>query len=293
MHLEDLGGEGISGYHWDSRYMLGDYMISMNYIDFVISDITLALFEDSGFYKVNYYTGGLFKFGKNKGCEFLKNKCYNRSFLSENGFCMTSGEPVCSHSRTVKGKCTIYNDTNITEIDKEFQYLKDSIDYCPVPDNDINLDNESYFSQNCRYGNTSDNKNILGEIYGDNSFCFVSNLLHKDSMDNPKSEAVCYKIECNKTSNHFKVYIGDDIVDCYDSKNMTLNNYKGYFACPNYGELCHFYNNDSLICNEMFDCIDKEIEADNSTYDYYKYKDNLSQYIQFDFIILFIFFLLI
>ena len=36
--LEDLGGEEIAGYHWDPRYMLGDYMISINYIDFVISD---------------------------------------------------------------------------------------------------------------------------------------------------------------------------------------------------------------------------------------------------------------
>ena len=303
MHLEDLGGKGVSGYHWDPRYMLGDYMISMNYnyIDFVISDITLALFEDSGFYKVNYYTGGLFKFGKNKRCEFLKNECYNVSFLFEDEFCMTLGEPVCSQSRAVKGKCAIYNYTNFKIIDKKFQYFEDPnlgglerIDYCQVPDIYIHLDNESYFSQNCKFGNTSDHGNILGEIYSDNSFCFISNLLHKNSKENPKSEAVCYKIECNKTSNHFKVYIGDEIVDCYDSKNMTLiNNYKGYFICPNYEELCHFNNNDSLICNEIFDCIDKEIEADNNTYDFYKDKDNFSQYIQFNFIILFIFFLLI
>ena len=40
--------------------MLGDYMISSDYIEIIISDITLAYFEDTGFYKVNYYTGGLF-----------------------------------------------------------------------------------------------------------------------------------------------------------------------------------------------------------------------------------------
>ena len=33
-----------------------------------ISEITLALLEDSGWYKANYYTGGLMRFGKNKGC---------------------------------------------------------------------------------------------------------------------------------------------------------------------------------------------------------------------------------
>ena len=64
--LENQGGSGTMGSHWESRYMLGDYMVSTDFPDSAISDITLALFEDSGFYKVNYYSGGLFKFGKNK-----------------------------------------------------------------------------------------------------------------------------------------------------------------------------------------------------------------------------------
>ncbi len=43
----------------------------------VISEFTLALLEDLGFYKANYYTGGLMQFGKNKGCDFLNLKCVN------------------------------------------------------------------------------------------------------------------------------------------------------------------------------------------------------------------------
>ena len=35
-------------------------MISLIYFDTVINDITLALFEDSGFNKINYYTGVAF-----------------------------------------------------------------------------------------------------------------------------------------------------------------------------------------------------------------------------------------
>ena len=52
--LENQGGSGSAGSHWEARYLLGDYMISSDYFDNVISDITLALFEDSGIYKVNY-----------------------------------------------------------------------------------------------------------------------------------------------------------------------------------------------------------------------------------------------
>ena len=74
VQLEDQGDTGSVEAHWEARYMLSDYIIYTDYLDLVISDITLALFEDSGFYKVNYYSGGLFKFGKNKGCSFFHNK---------------------------------------------------------------------------------------------------------------------------------------------------------------------------------------------------------------------------
>ena len=44
VELENQGGEGSVGSHWESRIMLGDYMISEDYSEQVISDITLAVF---------------------------------------------------------------------------------------------------------------------------------------------------------------------------------------------------------------------------------------------------------
>lgn len=79
VEIENQGGPGSKGGHWESRIMLGDYMISASYQDIAISRITLALFEDSGWYKTNNYTGGLFKFGLNAGCEFLDTKCISNS----------------------------------------------------------------------------------------------------------------------------------------------------------------------------------------------------------------------
>ena len=66
---------GTAFAHWESRILLGDYMIGLSFDDIAISEITLALFEDSGWYKTNKYTGGLFKFGKNEGCFMLEQKC--------------------------------------------------------------------------------------------------------------------------------------------------------------------------------------------------------------------------
>ena len=55
---------------------MGDYMIpSLYYIEQAISEITLASLEDLEYYEVNYYTGGLMRFGKNKGCTFFSEDC--------------------------------------------------------------------------------------------------------------------------------------------------------------------------------------------------------------------------
>ena len=103
--LENQGGEGSVGSHWESRYMLGDYMISTDYIDTTLSDISLALFEDTGYYQVNYYSGGLFKFGKNKGCDFINKKCINNGNPLSEEFCTSSKKKMCSATRTMKSFC--------------------------------------------------------------------------------------------------------------------------------------------------------------------------------------------
>ena len=107
--LENQGSEGSAGSHWESRYMLGDYMISTDYMDTTLSDITLALFEDSGFYKVEYYSGGLFKFGKNMGCSFFDKKCIeNANTDFKKDFCTNVNGDFCSRTRTIKGQCLVY-----------------------------------------------------------------------------------------------------------------------------------------------------------------------------------------
>ena len=65
--LEEYGGKGTVGSHWEAKILLGDYMNGYTYTnEQVISEFTLALLEDTGFYKANYYTGGLMRYGKHK-----------------------------------------------------------------------------------------------------------------------------------------------------------------------------------------------------------------------------------
>ena len=47
-------------------------MTAFSYVqEQVISEFTLSLLKDIGFYEVNNYTGGLMRFGKNAGCYFF------------------------------------------------------------------------------------------------------------------------------------------------------------------------------------------------------------------------------
>ena len=53
--MEEFGGEGTVGSHWEAKILLGDYMNGYTYtFEQVISEFTLALLEDYGFYKANY-----------------------------------------------------------------------------------------------------------------------------------------------------------------------------------------------------------------------------------------------
>ena len=90
IELENQGGSGSIGSHWEARIMLGDYMISTDYDEIVISEISLVLLEDTGWYNVNYYTGGLFRYGKGLGCDFLNKKCISNNKTNfKREFCLT------------------------------------------------------------------------------------------------------------------------------------------------------------------------------------------------------------
>lgn len=58
--------------HWNGRFLLGEYMTKYVYSEEeVISEFTLAYLEDTKWYKPNYYTGGLMRYGKEKVVSFL------------------------------------------------------------------------------------------------------------------------------------------------------------------------------------------------------------------------------
>ena len=272
IQLENQGGTGSVGSHWESRYMLGDYMISFDYSDVVISDITLALLEDTGLYKANYYTGGLFRYGKNQGCAFLRKKCVydkgsNTSFANE--FCLKSGEAFCSSNHLSKGSCYIVQYKN--SLEKKYRHYEDptiggliNVDYCPVSNMfSSDLDNNYYYPKSCKYGKSESSYDVIGS----NSICFESSLF----ASNKKS--ICYQMNCDKVNKKININIGDNTISC-PGQEIILNNPEGLngeIKCPDYNMVC----TSDIWCDDLFDCINKKSTVDEKTYDYISNKEAL------------------
>ena len=303
VELEDQGMTGSTLSHWDQRILLGDYMGAVIYQEeMVVSEFTLALLEDSGWYKANYYTGGLMRFGKNKGCDFIQKNCLYSNFTTDfpNEF-FDSNEsytPSCSTGRQSR----TYSILNIYyQPDSKYpynflynyntgQYSSGAIytaDYCFTHGQRIDETDNGYFVGNCKLGNGNYGYNIyylnetryeighpnrefpedLGEVYSDTSFCIMSSLSPsgKYKLYSSVPHPMCYQIYCSSSS--LTLQINNDSIVCpREGGNIKVQGYDGFVHCPDYNLMC----SGTVLCNDMFDCIAKKslVKESSYTYDY-------------------------
>ena len=327
VELDDTGGKEDM-IHWNARILLGDYMTTdIYYPEQAISEITLALLEDLGWYKVNYYTGGLMRFGKNKGCStFFDEDCVyevNHYTVSnyKNEFCTKKytynsnrNFGSCSPGRQSMSYCLNTNDNSLfngdsnyargdnnDEIVQGYSYIK-LVEYCPISFDNANMETDAYhriyYGGNCKYsrgkygsyltfwkGTNNENKyysfisDILEDNYSYQSFCAFSSLTNKNYNFNNNNNYIkgilrptCYEMSCSESSLTIKV--GSEYIVCPREGgalkiNSNYSNYTGILICPDYNLIC----TGSVICNNIFDCVDKGSIAKISSFNY-NYEQN-------------------
>ena len=287
----------IADSHWEARILLGEYMNSELYTpEQAISEFTLALLEDSGWYEANYYTGGLMRFGKNQGCNFLNKDCYN--FKSEelrNEFFsfLDAFQPSCSSGRQSRTYFTLQNSESfyLNEYNRNSKYVgKVSADYCFV--NDLSKEEEEkmlyvgncqrgggYYGQNVFFNDFNNYNNSFfseefGEVYSKNSFCALSSIYPIGRNDQEKNKnyeifdgvihSMCYPMFCTNSSLTIQIY--DHFVVCPrgGGKIEVGGEYTGYLFCPDYNLIC----TGSVICNDLFDCILNESKLKDNAFSY-------------------------
>jgi len=297
--------EGTTNSHWESRILLGEYMCGYIRIEEeVISEFTLAYLEDTGYYKANYYTGGLMRYGKNKGCSFLKDKCVNNYEINskfENEFFDSTSygiDPSCSSGRLGRAYNFFSTYKNLTTNYQYFKYKEYGgyrpADYCPVPSQFSIEQKINYYSGRCsklgdgtygsyidywekrkegeegeikRFYNNSILEKITGEKYSDHSFCYLSSLIktteEKCNIFTQKPRAVCFESFCSSKSLTIKIH--ENYIVCPRAGGkIELDEYGGYLLCPDYNLIC----TGTILCNNMFDCVDKKSKIQKDTYNY-------------------------
>jgi hypothetical protein len=272
--LEYNGGAGTAGAHWSKKYMNTDYMIGDSYGENLISDITLAMFEDSGWYQVDYSNSNYFYWGKMKGCDFFNANCIdnmnNNNFETKfkNEFCVDFNQQICSTSHIFRANCTtIHHQRELPLYNRYFDNSKyggiDPLtDYCPIAIE--NKNNEVYYGGSCRVGSVRNLDKI--EKVCPECACFMSNL--KENATNATNfrfleknlikqntvihlKASCYEFKC-EGANLF-VVIGGKSVACNANGDTIVPGYSGTIKCPNAELLCHQKFQCKYGCTEKYE----------------------------------------
>ncbi|EGR34159.1 leishmanolysin family protein, putative, partial [Ichthyophthirius multifiliis] len=222
MPLEDQGGNGSAGSHWEQTAIADEYMnASSSLTQAYFSGFTTNLLRDTGFYaEVNASMEEKTTYGQGKGCQFITGKCDQ----SIREFCRpVKDEGLCDYYHHGSSNCNIgaYNDPDCNTSN--------------VFSNSICWDTNSDF-------NTKQNQLVYGVKFGINSKCFNGTLLNTNYQPDDKLQGNCYQYQCNNSLQQLIIEVGKNKVVCTQNlAQMKVSGFNGYIQCPeNINEFCGF-----------------------------------------------------
>ncbi|KAK2994794.1 hypothetical protein RJ640_021026 [Escallonia rubra] len=173
LELEDGGGRGTSGSHWEKRLLMNEIMTGSVDTRSVVSKMTLALLEDSGWYQANYSMADRLDWGRNQGTEFVASPC---NLWKGAYHCNTTQLSGCTYNREAEGYCPIVNYSG--DLPQWARYFPQAnkggqsslADYCTYF--------VAYSDGSCTDINSARSPDrMLGEVRGSNSRCMASSLV--------------------------------------------------------------------------------------------------------------------
>ncbi|CAH9100322.1 unnamed protein product [Cuscuta epithymum] len=257
LELEDGGGRGTSGSHWEKRLLMNEIMTGSVDTRSVVSKMTLALLEDSGWYRANYSMADRLEWGRNQGTEFVTSPCNQWKGPYHCNSTQLSG---CTYNREAEGYCPIVNYSSD---------LPEWARYFPQP----NRGGQSSLADYCTYyvaysdGSCTDTNSarapdqMLGEVRGSNSRCMASSLVRTGFVRGSMTQGNgCYKHRC--LNNSLQVSVDGIWKACpLAGGPVIFPGFNGELICPAYHELCQVHtfpisDRCPASCNSNGDCID-------------------------------------
>ena len=195
VEVEDQGGNGNWGSHWEKRIFGNEFITAQtSEIESIVSQISLAAFEDMGWWGVNYANDQQeFTWMKNAGCDTITQKCLTNSVpINSEYFCNvtdsgSTGVKMCTYDGAAVGYCNKNpSGTDNTGLASYYYYFGDTTtagselsnyaDWCPTVSHFSDLICSGVKMNGDAVVGGVDYTLDLGQEYSSNSKCFTSTL---------------------------------------------------------------------------------------------------------------------
>ncbi|KAM4626891.1 leishmanolysin-like peptidase [Discoglossus pictus] len=276
MELENQGGMGTELNHWEKRLLENEAMTGSHTQNRVFSRITLALMEDTGWYKANYSMAERLDWGRGKGCDFVMKSC--KFWIDEQTRKKQSMSPFCDTLRSNPLKLTCTQDQKAVaicnlqrfskQLPQEYQYFDhipgvspehlacyggavEIADFCPFTQEfSWHVSGEFKRSTDCRVPENQPDasKNYGAERYGPGSVClkqrsaFIMEQCSK-RMSYPDWGSGCYQVSCSPDG--LQVWVQDTPYLCTRAGHILSVSvqmkdwlYGGSLVCPSCWDFC-------------------------------------------------------
>ncbi|GET93840.1 GP63, leishmanolysin [Leishmania tarentolae] len=247
LEMEDQGGAGSAGSHIKMRNAQDELMAASSFAGYYTA-LTMAIFEDLGFYKADFSKAEVMPWGKDAGCAFLSEKCMEKNITKwPKMFCNDSKRFMrCHTSRLALGSCNI--GAYAYTVPHHLQYFTNSSvagisrlrDSCPV----VVPSSRTLCAQNA--SDVSATPNAFN-VFSDAARCFDGAFWPKGTEGLPTPyAAMCANVSCMTPARRYSVQVhgSSHYVECTPGLRLKLSGVSdafeqvSYITCPPYVEVC-------------------------------------------------------
>ena len=210
-------------YHFDENLVQNGSSADMAYS---LSPLTLALFEDSLWYKADFSKATVPLFGRGAGCGFIEGECVGKSHsvpdYSTDFFCadIAKDDSVfdrkpssCDYTHNHKADCELLVKKDVKG---DQTIIQGSHHQCPMRTRNI-----------ISCVDTSNTGEAHGEVFSNKSRCF----------DTSMSSSVCLQSFCNAIDSKIDIVVNGRVHQCdYEGQVVSLGDYS--VTCPRLAVIC-------------------------------------------------------
>nr|CAD42818.1 GP63 [Leishmania tropica] len=247
LEIEDQGGAGSAGSHIKMRNAQDELMAPAAAGGYYTA-LTMAVFQDLGFYQADFNKAKVMPWGRNAGCAFLSEKCMEQNITKWRAMFCNESEDVmrCPTSRLSLGTCGIRGYR--PPLPRYWQYFTNAslggyspfMDYCPVV--------IGYANGSCNQDASSAAEFLAAfNVFSEAARCI-------DGAFTPKNRTaadgyyagLCANVRCDTATRTYSVQVRGsmDYVSCTPGLRVELSTVSNAFeeggciTCPPYVEVC-------------------------------------------------------